>query len=65
VLDGRNSLKKKMELMEAESETEEVKTPRFPKAVPFILVNIFLERYSGKGTSGDFYNIISSLQISI
>lgn len=39
-----------METGEKEKENEGRK---FPKAIPFVLANILLERYSGKGTSGE------------
>lgn len=43
-----------METVETEKENVEEKTSKFPKAIPFVLANILLERYSGKGTSGEF-----------
>lgn len=45
-----------MEKTDAEPENVRIKSSKFPKAIPFVLANILLERYSGKGTSGENFN---------
>jgi hypothetical protein len=42
-----------METVEKEPENERRVNSKFPRAIPFVLANILLERYSGKGTSGE------------
>jgi hypothetical protein len=38
----------------AETQPNSKKTRKLPKAIPFVLINILIERYSTVGTSGEF-----------